>query len=545
MSDRRSPQLFAEHARRLAQTDLRTLLQDPARNQRLRAQVGPILLDLSRQKLDPVALDALGAHAEASGWQAARDAMFAGAPINSSEQRAVLHTALRAGASRLPALAPPAVLGEIEQATQRIERLVTAIERGDSASLGLPDTITDVVNIGIGGSDLGPRLAVHALAPFQVAHRRSHFLTNVDGQAAHELMGRLDPATTLVIMVSKTFTTQETLLNGNVLRQWIGAAHCGDARATARHFLAVTANPGAAQAWGIPAAQAYPLWDFVGGRYSLWSAVGLVLALAIGMEHFRALLAGAALIDDHFRSAPWSHNLPVLLALVELWNRNVQGHASRAVVPYADLLGDLTAYLQQLEMESLGKSVTSQGEPVAQATVPVVWGSVGTNAQHAYFQALHQGTEVVPLELIGVVNPAHPLRGNHDALLSNLLAQAAALALGKTLEEALAETTGADEATRRTLAAQRTFPGDRPSSVILLDALTPESLGALIAVYEHKVFMLGHLWGINAFDQWGVELGKSIARQVLPALRGEASDAPSLDLATSALIAAIRERRRD
>jgi glucose-6-phosphate isomerase len=255
------------------------------------------------------------------------------------------------------------------------------------------------------------------------------------------------------------------------------------------------------------------------------------------------LLAGAAMADDHFRSASWQHNLPVLMALIEYWNRNVEGHASRAVVPYADLLGDLPSYLQQLEMESLGKRVSPQGDTLGQNTVPVVWGSVGTNAQHAYFQALHQGSEVVPLEFIGVVRPAHPLQANHDALLSNLLAQAAALALGKTFEEALAETTGGDAAARRALAAQRTFPGDRPSTVLLLDALTPESLGALIALYEHKVFMLGHLWGINAFDQWGVELGKVIARQILPALRDELSDVPALDPATWALIDLIRSRR--
>jgi glucose-6-phosphate isomerase len=535
--------VLASHAERLARTSLRQLLADPVRGERLRQRAGPILLDLSRQKLDLDALDALGAQAQASGWEAARDAMFSGMAINRSEQRAVLHSALRGGASRLSALAPPEARRDIEQTLQRIAQLVEAIERGDAAGLGLIGTITDVVNIGIGGSDLGPRLAVHALAPFHVAHLRSHFLTNVDGQAATDLMRVLDPATTLVIMVSKTFTTQETLLNGNVLREWIARIHGGDDAAVSRHFLAVSANVAAAEAWGIPGSQVFPMWDFVGGRYSMWSAVGLSLALAIGMEHFRALLAGAAAVDDHFRSAPWQHNLPVLLALVEVWNRNVQGHASRAVVPYADLLGDLPSYLQQLEMESLGKQVTTQGEPVRQATVPVVWGSVGTNAQHAYFQALHQGTEVVPLELIGVINPAHTLQGNHDALLSNLLAQAAALALGKTFDEALAEAPAGDDTARRALAAQRTFPGDRPSTVILLDALTPESLGALIALYEHKVFMLGHLWGINAFDQWGVELGKSIARQILPALRGEQSDVPPLDAATCALIGEIHARR--
>ncbi|WP_266168051.1 glucose-6-phosphate isomerase [Dyella subtropica] len=543
MSSQRSPSFLAEHVERLSRTHLRELLRDTERGKRLRHRVGPILLDLSRQKLDGAALEALGAHVEASDWQGARDAMFAGEPINTSEKRAVLHTALRAGGSHLSSSSPREARQEIEQTLQRIERLIQAIDRGEAASMGLPATITDVVNIGIGGSDLGPRLAVRALAPFHVPHLRSHFLTNVDGQVAHELMRQLDPKRTLVIVVSKTFTTQETLLNGNVLRDWIARAYEGDERATARHFIAVSANTAEAERWGVPASNVYPMWDFVGGRFSLWSAVGLSLALAIGVDHFRALLTGAARIDDHFRSAPWQENLPVLLSLVEYWNRNALGSTSRAVVPYADLLGDLTSYLQQLEMESLGKQVTPQGMPVAQSTSPVVWGSVGTNAQHAYFQSLHQGTDVVPLEFIGVVRPAHPLRSNHDALLSNLLAQAAALALGKTFDEALAEAKSGDENARRVLAAQRTFPGNRPSTVILLDSLTPESLGALIALYEHKVFMLGHLWGINAFDQWGVELGKGIARQILPALDGQLDDLTVFDSATRALIEEIHQRR--
>ncbi|MFC4527657.1 glucose-6-phosphate isomerase [Dyella halodurans] len=543
MSPERRSSFLAEHVDRLARTHLRDLLKDTARGKRLRHRAGPILLDLSRQKLDEAALEALGAHVEASGWQAARDAMFAGASINTSEQRAVLHTALRASGSQLASPAPREALEQIEQALQRIGALVQAVGQGDASPFGVAPGITDIVNIGIGGSDLGPRLAVRALAPFHVPGLRSHFLTNVDGQSAYELMHTLDPRRTLVIVVSKTFTTQETLLNGGVLRDWISRAYDGDAEAVARHFLAVSANVAAAESWGVPAAQVYPMWDFVGGRFSLWSAVGLSLALAIGMYNFRALLAGAAKVDDHFRSAPWQENLPVLLSLVELWNRNAQGRSSRAVVPYADLLTDLTSYLQQLEMESLGKQVTPQGQPITQSTSPVVWGSVGTNAQHAYFQALHQGTDVVPLEFIGVVRPAHDLQANHDALLSNLLAQAAALALGKTFDEALAEAKDGDESARRVLAAQRTFPGDRPSTVIMLDALTPESLGALIALYEHKVFMLGHLWGINAFDQWGVELGKSIARQILPALDGSLDDTASFDSATRALIEAIHERR--
>jgi len=544
MSPERRPSFLAEHVDRLAATHLRELLKDAARGKRLRHRLGPVLLDLSRQKLDLKALDALGAHVEASGWQAARDAMFAGAPINTSENRAVLHTALRASGSQLPSPAPREVLTEIAATLKRIDALVKAVELGDASAFGVAPGITDIVNIGIGGSDLGPRLAVRALTPYHVPGLRSHFLTNVDGQSAYELMHQLDPKRTLVIVVSKTFTTQETLLNGGVMRDWISRAYNGDKAAVSRHFLAVSANVAEAEKWGVPAAQVYPMWDFVGGRFSLWSAVGLSLALSIGSYNFHELLRGAAQVDDHFRTACWSENLPVLLSLVEYWNRNAQGRGSRAVVPYADLLTDLTSYLQQLEMESLGKQVTPQGQPVAQSTSAVVWGSVGTNAQHAYFQALHQGTDVVPLEFIGVVKPAHDLTANHEALLSNLLAQAAALALGKTFEEALAEAKSGSEEERRILAAQRTFPGDRPSTVMMLDALTPESLGALIALYEHKVFMLGHLWNINAFDQWGVELGKAIARQILPALEeGGAKKADAFDSATQALIEVIHERR--
>jgi glucose-6-phosphate isomerase len=529
---------FDAHAARLQATHLRDLLQDTARGERLRKRVGPILLDLSRQKLDLAALDAVTAYVQGTGWEAARDAMFAGEHINTSEDRAVLHTALRAGGSHLKSPAPREVLSEIAGTLERIERFVTAVHNGEGKSVGLPGTITDVVNIGIGGSDLGPRLAVDALSYYHVPHLRNHFLTNVDGHAADGLMRTLDPKRTLVLLVSKSFNTQETLLNGNVLRDWIARAYDGDKTAAAGHFMSVSSNTKAAAEWGIPADKVLPMWDFVGGRLSLWSAVGLSIALAVGMDNFRALLAGAASIDDHFRTAAIEDNLPVQLAIAEVWNRNVNGTTSRAVVPYIDPLVDLPSYLQQLEMESLGKHVTKEGKPVAQATVPVVWGSIGTNAQHAYFQALHQGTDVVPLEFIGIVRPAHTLIANHNVLLSNLLAQAAALALGKTYEEALAESKG-----DAVLAAQRTFPGDRPSTVILMDALTPGTLGALIALYEHKVFMLGHLWGINAFDQWGVELGKTIARQIQPSLDGSSKGEHVFDSATQALLDAIAAKR--
>jgi glucose-6-phosphate isomerase len=505
--------------------------------------MGPILLDVSRQKLDVAALDAVGSYIESTGWKAARDAMFEGKHINTSEDRAVLHTALRGGASRHPA-APADVRKEVADALDKMETIVNAVHRGEGESVGLIGGVTDVVNIGIGGSDLGPRLAVHALEQFHVKGITSHFLTNVDGQAATDLMKKLDPAHTLVILVSKSFNTQETLLNGGVFRNWILKANDGDEKKTSKHFIAVSSNVEAVQKWG--ASQVLPMWDYVGGRFSLWSAVGASIAFSIGMKGFRDLLAGAAEADDHFRTAEWQDNLPVLLTIAEIWNRNILGRNSRAVVPYVDSLADLPSYLQQLEMESLGKHVhPDDGSEVSQPTVPVVWGSIGTNAQHAYFQALHQGTDTVPLEFIGLVKPAHPLRENHDVLLSNLLAQAAALSLGKTFDEALAEAKTGSEAERRALAAQRTFKGDRPSTVFMLDSLTPHSLGALIALYEHTVFLLGHLWGINAFDQWGVELGKVIAKQIFPSLANDKDpgDLGQFDGATRALIGAIRGRR--
>ncbi|HEY6986431.1 MAG TPA: glucose-6-phosphate isomerase [Rhodanobacteraceae bacterium] len=533
---------LATEASRLRQRHLRDLISEPGRFERHAHRAGAVLVDLSRQKLDDAALATLGAIAEESGWAAARDAMFRGDPINRSENRPALHTALRACASRLPILAPRTVIDEIAATHERMATIVGAVHDGVDGGIGIPRGITDVVNIGIGGSDLGPRLAVEALREFDAGKVRCHFLANVDGHRTAALMRELDPRRTLVLVVSKSFTTQETLLNGSVLRDWLRAAYESDHAAADRHFVAVSANVDAARAFGIPAERVLPMWDFVGGRYSVWSAVGLVVALAIGMPAFHAFLRGAAEIDDHFRGAPWHENLPVLLALAGVWNRNGYGFPSTAVVPYHDGLAELSAYLQQLEMESLGKSVTPDGAPVSQPTVPVIWGNVGSNAQHAFFQALHQGTDIVPVDFVGVIRPAHALRANHEALLANLLAQGAALAIGKSFEAALAESRSGSESDRQALAAQRTFPGDRPSTTILLDALTPESLGALLALYEHKVFVQSVLWGVNAFDQWGVELGKSLAKAIEPALGGKA-DSSALDGVTKGLIATVLKRR--
>jgi glucose-6-phosphate isomerase len=532
---------LAADAARVRKRHLRDLIAEPDRTARYAHRVGPLLIDLSRQKLDDAALETLGDIAEASRWSEARDAMFRGDAINTSERRPALHTALRASESKLAMQPSREVLAEIATTRERLAALVDAVHDNTDGGVELARGITDVVNLGIGGSDLGPRLAVEALREFDAGKVRCHFLPNVDAHRTAALMKTLDPKRTLVLLVSKSFTTEETLLNGKLLREWLTAAYGGDSNAADRHFVAVSANVEAARAFGVQASRVLPMWDFVGGRYSVWSAVGLVVALAIGMPNFRAFVRGAAAIDDHFRTAPWRENLPVLLALAGIWNRNALGPASECVVPYHDYLAELPAYLQQLEMESLGKQVTPQGARVAQRTVPVIWGNVGTNAQHAFFQALHQGTDVVPIEFVGVVKASHAHCANHDALLANLLAQGAAFALGKTFDQALAEAKTGTEAERRALAAQRTFPGDRPSTTILLDALTPETLGMLLALHEHKVFVQAHLWGINAFDQWGVELGKTLAKLIEPALGGGAADA--LDAATRGLVEEIRSRR--
>jgi glucose-6-phosphate isomerase len=395
--------------------------------------------------------------------------------------------------------------------------------------------IRHVVNIGIGGSDLGPQMVLPALDAF--AHRglRFHFVSNVDGHDIAPLLRELKPEETLFIVASKTFTTQETMANAQVARAWFVGAGGND---IARHFVATTTNVEAAAAFGITTT--FSFWDWVGGRYSLWSAIGLPIAIGIGAENFRALLAGAHAMDRHFATAPLAKNLPVLLGLVDVWYRDFHGFTSRCVAPYHQGLKRLPAYLQQLEMESNGKRVDLDGAALPFGTSPVVWGEPGTNGQHAYFQMLHQGTDVIPVEFIAVRHPTHDLPGLHAKLLANCLAQGQALMLGKTTEQALAENapTASPTLDRLTLARHRSFPGNRPSTTLVLERLTPASLGALIALYEHRVFTSGALWGINSFDQWGVELGKALAGDLLPRLAS--GDSAGLDASTAGLLARLR-----
>jgi glucose-6-phosphate isomerase len=504
--------------------DLReAFARDPGRFAAFSLQAPEVFADLSKNRIDLATQRFLLDLAAECGLEAQRDAMFSGQPINATEGRAVLHTALRAPRGHGP------FSDEVHGVLERMLALAEQVR--DTASSG----ITDVVNIGIGGSDLGPAMVVPALDAF--AHRglRLHFVSNVDGHDIVPVLRGLRPASTLFIVASKTFTTQETMANAQVARAWFLAQGGSD---IARHFVAATTNVAAAAQFGIT--QTFGFWDWVGGRYSLWSAIGLPIAIAVGAENFRALLAGAHAMDRHFAEAPLAHNLPAQLGLLDVWYRNFHGFTSRSVAPYHQGLRRLPAYLQQLEMESNGKSVDAAGERLPFGTSPVVWGEPGTNGQHAYFQMLHQGTDTIPVEFILVKSPAHGEADLHAKLLANGLAQSQALMLGKTAEAAAQERapTAAPGADPAAIARHRSFPGNRPSTTFVLEALTPRSLGALIALYEHRVFTSGVLWGINSFDQWGVELGKALANALLPRLAS--GDATGLDGSTAGLLAKLR-----
>ncbi len=521
--------------------DLRqAFAQDTRRFERFSLEAPPLLADLSKQLLDEPAQQLLTELARECRVEVHRDAMLAGERINTSERRAVTHVHWRWVSDQ--GLAP------VEQAPAAIKNVASVIPEAAAVQADMlafaeavraNPGITDVVNIGIGGSDLGPRLAVQALrAAGQTSGPRLHFVANMDGHELAQVLARLSADRTLFIIVSKTFGTAETLRNAQSARDWFLAQGGAD---VARHFVAVSANAAAARAFG--AGRCFGFDEGVGGRFSLWSPVGLAIAIAIGRAGFQALLAGARALDRHFAEAPLARNLPVQLALLDLWCRNFLGLASRCVAPYHHGLRQLPAYLQQLEMESNGKCVDLDGEPLPFGTSPVVWGEPGTNGQHAYFQMLHQGTDVIPVEFIAVKHPTHPHADLHAKALANCLAQSQALMLGKTTSAALGERAPTASASlgRLTVARHRTFPGNRPSTTLLLDQLTPRSLGALIAMYEHRVFTSGALWGINSFDQWGVELGKALASQLLPRLTSACyADVSGLDGSTAGLVARLK-----
>jgi glucose-6-phosphate isomerase len=483
------------HAQRLAATPVRELFAaDPERFVRFSREACGLLFDFSRQRLDIAALDALVALAADRGLPARTRALVAGAEVNTSERRAALHTLLRTPAGKVPAGLGPQhaeVVAVRAQCATFVREIRDGVRRGAGG-----ERFSDVVNIGIGGSDLGPAMATAALAPFAAGELRTHFVSNVDGTQFADLAPAIDPARTLVIVCSKTFTTQETLANAGRVRAWL-AGRLGEA-AVPKHFAAVSTNHEAMNAFGVGADARFAMWDWVGGRYSLWSAVGLALELAIGTAHFEALLAGAHAMDEHFRSAPVADNLPALAGLIAHWNRTVLGRASHAVLPYTQRLARLPAYLQQLEMESLGKRVTQDGKPVAGPTGAVIWGEPGSNAQHSFYQLLHQGTAEVSADFILPLAAAADSEADELAI-ANCLAQVQALMAGHESPE-----------------PHRVHPGNRPLSLLAFPRLDPRTLGALVAFYEHKVFVESVLWDVNPFDQWGVELGKKICATLLP-----------------------------
>ena len=508
--------------------------RDPGRFDALSFDAPEVFADLSKNRIDTATVHFLLDLARESGVAERRDAMLRGEPINTTEGRAVLHTALRA----------PRGAGPHSDAIHHVlDAMLAYVETvRDTAASG----IRQIVNIGIGGSDLGPQMVVPALDGFAHPGLTLHFVSNVDGQDITPVLRKLEPAETLFIIASKTFTTQETMANAQVAKAWFIAAGGTD---IAKHFVATTSNVEAAAQFGVTTT--FGFWDWVGGRYSLWSAIGLPIALAIGADNFRALLAGAHAMDVHFAQAPAAQNLPLLLGLLDVWYRNFHAFTSRSVAPYHQGLKRLPAYLQQLEMESNGKRVDLDGNDLPYATSPVVWGEPGTNGQHAYFQMLHQGSDVIPVEFILVKRATHGLAGLHGPLLAQLerqhamllangLAQSQALMQGKTPDAALADAapTASKAMDPLTLARHRSFPGNRPSTTLLLEQLTPRSLGALIALYEHRVFTSGAVWGINSFDQWGVELGKALCNDLLPRLRS--GDASGLDASTAGLMQRLR-----
>ncbi|GAB2503885.1 glucose-6-phosphate isomerase [Nocardiopsis aegyptia] len=531
---------LGKHRTQLGSAHLRDLFaDDPARADRYTVEVGDLYADYSKNLVTDETLRLLTELARACGVAELRDAMLRGDHINVTEDRAVLHTALRAPRTAVVATDGHDVVPEVHEVLDRMSAFAERVRsRSWLGHTGRP--VRRIVNIGIGGSDLGPAMAYEALRPYTDRGLEFRFVSNVDGGDMHEALVDADPETTLFIVASKTFTTIETITNATVARSWLLDRLGGDEAAIARHFVAVSTNADEVARFGIDTANMFGFWDWVGGRYSYDSAIGLSLMVALGADRFREMLAGFHLMDEHFATAPPERNLPFLLGLLGVWYGGFFDAQSHAVLPYSHHMSKFTAYLQQLDMESNGKSTQRDGRPVTWQTGPVVWGTPGTNGQHAYFQLLHQGTRFVPADLIGFARPVPGLPDalvpQHDLLIANLFAQGQALAFGRTAEEVAAEGVAAD------LVPHRTFAGNRPTTTVLADRLTPSVLGQLVALYEHKVFVQGAVWNINSFDQWGVQLGKVLAKRVEPALT-EGADVPGLDPSTSALVRRYRAQR--
>ncbi len=528
--------LVAHHAT-VRDVHLRQLFaDDPERAERFRAEGAGVFLDYSKHRITADTIDLLLALARTAGVEDRRAAMFAGERINVTEDRAVLHTALRAPVGEELLVEGADVVAGVHEVLDRMAAFALRV-RGGEWTGHTGRRIRNVVNIGIGGSDLGPAMATEALRSYSERSMRFRFVSNIDGADLREATIDLDPAETLFIVASKTFGTLETLTNARSARDWL-LASLHDPQAVARHFVAVSTHEARVREFGIDPANMFGFWDWVGGRYSMDSAIGLSLMIAIGPDDFRDMLTGFRAMDQHFLQAPLERNLPVLLGLLGIWYGNFFGFDTHAVLPYSQELSRFPAYLQQLDMESNGKSVRLDGTRVTYDTGPITWGTAGTNGQHAYYQLLHQGTRIVPADLIGFVNPTVEMGDHQDLLMANLFAQAEALAFGKTRDEVVADGVPAHQVDARV------FEGNRPTSVLLADQLTPRSLGALVALYEHKVFVQGVIWGIDSFDQWGVELGKVLAGRIAGELSAT-SDGPSSahDASTQALIRRYRTRR--
>ncbi|MEQ9637387.1 MAG: glucose-6-phosphate isomerase [Devosia marina] len=510
-----------KHRKRIAQTDMREMFAlDPNRFQRFSATGADILLDYSKNRIDEEVMDALFELARAAGVEERRMQMCEGEHINITEDRAVMHMALRYQGEHPVEVDGKDVMSDVRSVLKAIEAYSNAVRSGEIRGHG-GEQITDVVNIGIGGSDLGPAMVTLALEPYTRADLRAHYVSNVDGAHIHDVLKRLDPKKTLFIVASKTFTTDETMTNANSARAWIAEA-LGE-EAVPNHFAAVSTNIEACAKFGIREDRIFGFWDWVGGRYSVWSAIGLPIALAVGYDNFAKFLAGADAMDRHFLETPLERNLPVIMALLGVWYRNAWGFSTHAVLPYDQRMSRFAAYLQQQDMESNGKSVTLDGKKVDWPTGPIVWGEPGTNGQHAFYQLIHQGTDIIPCDFLIAARPHESLPPHHDKLVANVLAQSEALMLGKTKDEVVAElkAQGLEKAEIKALAPHKVFPGNRPSNTLFYKQLTPETLGSLIALYEHKVFVQGVIWNVNSYDQWGVELGKQLAKALLPKVQGE------------------------
>jgi len=533
-------QALLEHRESLLHRPMRNLFStDPERAERYLIDAAGLTLDFSRNRLTDDILATLAELARACGLESRTEALFGGDIVNITEARPALHTALRdpAGTTR----AEDGSIGQqVHSTLARMEALVQAVRSGRHCGhTGKP--FTDVVSIGIGGSFLGPKLAVEALKPYWHGGLQCHFVANIDGTDITEALKPLNPETTLFLVQSKSFRTQETLDNSLEARQWF-LDNGGSESAVARHFLAVTSNITAAREFGITPDNIFPMWDWVGGRYSLWSAIGLPIALTLGMENFRQLLAGAHAMDCHFRTAPAERNMPVVMAMLSIWYNNFWGAESHAVLPYDEYLKYLPDHLQQLDMESNGKRVSQDGKPVTVTTGPILWGGVGANGQHAYHQLIHQGTRLIPADFVIPLRTHNPVQHHHATLFANCLSQARAMMAGKTEAEALHELLdgGMDAEAARQLAPHKAIPGNQPCNILLMKQLDPYSLGALIALYEHRTFVQSIVWDIDCFDQWGVELGKQIGKEILPRLLGRVMEGSAGDSATDNLIRQFR-----